>query len=87
MLHRFALSLLVFLFVVVGKNGHGKSNLLDAIQFVLSDKYSNLRTDEKIKLIYVSAVEHGYCNREKNNNLKCMFLSLVLRLTNPSLIT
>lgn len=31
--------------IVVGRNGSGKSNFFSAIQFVLSDDYSNLRTD------------------------------------------
>lgn len=38
--------------IVLGKNGAGKSNLLDAIQFVLSDKYSNMRTEERQRLLY-----------------------------------
>jgi structural maintenance of chromosome 3 (chondroitin sulfate proteoglycan 6) len=29
--------------VVVGLNGHGKSNFFSAIMFVLSDKFSNIR--------------------------------------------
>lgn len=38
--------------VVIGANGHGKSNLLDAIIFVLTDKYSNLRQEDKKLLIH-----------------------------------
>ena len=39
---------------VVGKNGSGKSNLLDAIQFVLSDRFSG-RPEERSKLLYEGA--------------------------------
>ena len=42
--------------VIVGRNGSGKSCIFDAIQFVLSDKYGNLRSDERHKLLYVSVV-------------------------------
>jgi structural maintenance of chromosome 3 (chondroitin sulfate proteoglycan 6) len=38
--------------VVIGANGHGKSNFLDAIIFVLTDKYSNLRQEEKKLLVH-----------------------------------
>jgi structural maintenance of chromosome 3 (chondroitin sulfate proteoglycan 6) len=41
--------------LILGKNGSGKSNLLDAIQFVLSDKYNNLSSDERSKLLYEGA--------------------------------
>ena len=41
--------------IVVGRNGSGKSNFFTAIQFVLSDDFSNLRTEERIGLeIYIS---------------------------------
>ena len=33
---------------ILGKNGSGKSNLLDAIQFVLSDKYTSAADREKL---------------------------------------
>jgi chromosome segregation ATPase len=33
----------------------GKSNLLDAIQFVLSDKYSGLSAEERRKLLHEGA--------------------------------
>ena len=36
---------------ILGKNGSGKSNLLDAIIFVLSDKYTS-RVDDRLKLLY-----------------------------------
>ena len=40
--------------IVVGRNGSGKSNFFTAIQFVLSDDFSNLRTEERIGLeIYI----------------------------------
>jgi structural maintenance of chromosome 3 (chondroitin sulfate proteoglycan 6) len=38
--------------LVIGSNGHGKSNFLDAIIFVLTDKYSGLRQEEKKMLIH-----------------------------------
>ena len=38
----------------MGKNGSGKSNLLDAIQFVLSAKYSS-RAEDRSKLLYEGA--------------------------------
>ena len=34
--------------IVVGRNGSGKSNFFTAIQFVLSDDFSNLRTEERL---------------------------------------
>jgi structural maintenance of chromosome 3 (chondroitin sulfate proteoglycan 6) len=41
--------------VVVGQNGHGKSNFFSAIMFVLSDKFSNIRSEEKQRLIHEGA--------------------------------
>ena len=38
--------------VFVGLNGHGKSNFFSAIMFVLSDKFSFIRQEEKQRLIY-----------------------------------
>ena len=38
--------------IFVGHNGHGKSNFFSAIMFVLSDKYSNIRQEEKQRLIH-----------------------------------
>ena len=38
---------------ILGKNGSGKSNLLDAIQFVLSDKYTS--ASDREKLLYEGA--------------------------------
>ena len=43
--------------VVVGQNGHGKSNFFSAIMFVLSDKFSNIRQEEKQRLIHEGAAE------------------------------
>ncbi|XP_035913434.1 structural maintenance of chromosomes protein 3-like [Anopheles stephensi] len=37
--------------VVVGRNGSGKSNFFSAIEFVLSDEYTNLRQSERAGLI------------------------------------
>lgn len=41
--------------VIVGLNGHGKSNFFNAILFVLSDKFSHIRQDEKQRLIHEGA--------------------------------
>eukprot|EP00742_Colponemidia_sp_Colp-10_P007154 GILJ01007683.1.p1 GENE.GILJ01007683.1~~GILJ01007683.1.p1 ORF type:complete len:1223 (+),score=303.09 GILJ01007683.1:1-3669(+) len=41
--------------VVVGENGAGKSNFFVAIMFVLSDKYTNLRQDERQALLHEGA--------------------------------
>lgn len=41
--------------LVLGKNGSGKSNLLDAISFVLTDKYAGLVGEERIKLLHEGA--------------------------------
>ncbi|VDM26937.1 unnamed protein product [Toxocara canis] len=38
--------------VVVGRNGSGKSNFFFAIQFVLSDEFSHLRSDHRQGLIH-----------------------------------
>merc|ERR1711990_98584 len=38
--------------IVVGRNGSGKSNFFTAIQFVLSDDFSNLRTEERVSLLH-----------------------------------
>jgi len=38
--------------VIVGYNGHGKSNIFEAIQFVLSEKYSTLRQEDRSKIIH-----------------------------------
>jgi len=38
--------------LIIGQNGHGKSNFLDAIIFVLTDKYSNLRHEDKKNLVH-----------------------------------
>jgi structural maintenance of chromosome 3 (chondroitin sulfate proteoglycan 6) len=38
--------------VVIGGNGNGKSNFLDAMIFVLTDKYSNMRSEDKKLLLH-----------------------------------
>ncbi|GJQ12768.1 hypothetical protein GpartN1_g4559.t1 [Galdieria partita] len=38
--------------VVVGRNGSGKSNFFDAIRFLLSDAYTNLRNSERQALLH-----------------------------------
>ena len=43
--------------IVVGLNGHGKSNFFSAIMFVLSDKFSNIRQEEKRRLLHEGAGE------------------------------
>ena len=37
--------------VVIGRNGSGKSNFFAAIEFVLSEEYSNLKSDQRIALL------------------------------------
>jgi structural maintenance of chromosome 3 (chondroitin sulfate proteoglycan 6) len=41
--------------VIVGRNGSGKSNFFAAIQFVLSEKYSTLRANERKELFHQGA--------------------------------
>ena len=36
---------------IVGMNGSGKSNFFSALRFVLSDAYSNMRPEERAKLL------------------------------------
>ena len=43
--------------IIVGLNGHGKSNFFSAIMFVLSDKFSHIRQEEKQRLIHEGAGE------------------------------
>lgn len=43
--------------VFVGLNGHGKSNFFNAIMFVFSDKFSNIRNEDKVRLIHEGAAE------------------------------
>ena len=38
--------------VVVGRNGSGKSNFFAAIEFVLSDEFSNLRVEQRSSLLH-----------------------------------
>jgi len=38
--------------VIVGRNGSGKSNILDAIQFVLSDKFAAMRKETRQALLH-----------------------------------
>ena len=38
--------------IVVGRNGSGKSNFFTAIQFVLSDDFSNLRSEQRVSLLH-----------------------------------
>ncbi|KAJ1353122.1 Structural maintenance of chromosomes protein 3 [Parelaphostrongylus tenuis] len=38
--------------VIVGRNGSGKSNFFFAIQFVLSDDFSNLRSEQRMGLLH-----------------------------------
>lgn len=41
--------------VVVGRNGSGKSNFFDAVRFVLSDTFANLRAEDRIALLHEGA--------------------------------
>jgi structural maintenance of chromosome 3 (chondroitin sulfate proteoglycan 6) len=41
--------------VIVGRNGSGKSNFFAAVQFVLSEKFANLRTEERKQLFHEGA--------------------------------
>ena len=41
--------------VIIGRNGSGKSNFFAAVQFVLSEKFSNLRANERHELFHVGA--------------------------------
>lgn len=41
--------------VIVGKNGSGKSNFFAAIQFVLNEKFANLRPAERKELFHVGS--------------------------------
>jgi structural maintenance of chromosome 3 (chondroitin sulfate proteoglycan 6) len=38
--------------LVLGKNGSGKSNLIDAIQFVLTNKYEGISAEVRLQLVY-----------------------------------
>eukprot|EP01091_Cochliopodium_minus_P018569 TRINITY_DN7562_c0_g2_i1.p1 TRINITY_DN7562_c0_g2~~TRINITY_DN7562_c0_g2_i1.p1 ORF type:complete len:1104 (+),score=513.18 TRINITY_DN7562_c0_g2_i1:23-3313(+) len=44
--------------IIVGKNGSGKSNLFFAIEFVLSDKYSNLRREQRQELLHEGGIDN-----------------------------
>lgn len=48
--------LLVCSNAAVGPNGHGKSNVIDAIRFVFGDQFGNMRAEDKNQLIYVRAM-------------------------------
>ena len=37
--------------VILGRNGAGKSNFFSAIEFVLSDKYTNLKQEQRASLL------------------------------------
>ena len=41
-----------FIYILVGRNGSGKSNFFYAIQFVLSDEFSHLRAEERQALLH-----------------------------------
>jgi len=43
---------------VVGANGSGKSNFFHAIRFVLSDIFTNLRQEDRVKLLHEGAGHH-----------------------------
>ena len=54
--------------LIIGENGHGKSNFMDAILFVLTDKYSNLRHEDKKQLVH----------EEIGEEIKEIFVELVM---------
>ena len=41
--------------VVLGRNGAGKSNFFSAIEFVLSDEFSNLKPEQRASLLYAGS--------------------------------
>ena len=41
--------------VVLGRNGAGKSNFFSAIEFVLSEEFSNLRPEQRASLLYAGS--------------------------------
>jgi structural maintenance of chromosome 3 (chondroitin sulfate proteoglycan 6) len=46
--------------VIVGRNGSGKSNFFAAVQFVLSEKFANLRPSDRKELVHVGAGRPGF---------------------------
>ena len=38
--------------LIIGSNGNGKSNFLDSIMYVLTDKYQNMRQEDKKLLLH-----------------------------------
>ena len=46
--------------VIVGRNGSGKSNFFAAVQFVLSEKFANLRPADRKELVHVGAGRPGF---------------------------
>lgn len=56
---------------VVGYNGSGKSNFFAALRFVLSDAYSNMRNEERAKLLNEGAgqqITQAYVEITFDNN-------------------
>lgn len=42
--------------VILGKNGSGKSNIHEAVQFVIGEKYANLRAEDRGRLLHVCVI-------------------------------
>ncbi len=55
--------------MIIGRNGCGKSNIFNAIQFVLSDEFSHLKAEDRQRLIH-----------ESNGHLRLMtaFVEIIL---------
>ena len=45
--------------VILGRNGAGKSNFFSAIEFVLSDEYTNLKPEQRASLLYAGSSGAG----------------------------
>jgi len=48
--------------LIVGRNGSGKSNFFDAIAFVLSDRFKNMRIEHRKKLLHESGSGENVMN-------------------------
>ena len=59
--------------VILGRNGAGKSNFFSAIEFVLSDEYSNLRADQRASLLYAGSSGTSAATRAINAYVELLF--------------
>ena len=70
--------------VVVGRNGSGKSNFFSAIEFVLSNEFSNLRVEQRCSLMHEDSgvrpinamVEIIFDNSDRRFPLECDEVSI-----------